>query len=144
MASRRALVLDASITLSWCFEDEVEAYADAVLEGLEVGKAIVPSVWPLEVGNALLVAERRGRLSEAESARFLALLEQLPIGVEHEPLGRVFGRVVELARRCSLSVYDASYLELAMRSGVPLATRDERLLQAAAECGVEVFPGEER
>ena len=74
MAARIALVLDASVALSWCFEDEPHAYGDTVLEHLEKGEALVPEIWPLEVGNALLVAERRERLTKADSARFLTLL----------------------------------------------------------------------
>jgi len=139
MATRQALVLDASVVLTWCFEDETTASADAVLEHFESGEAVAPGIWPLEVGNALLVAERRERLTKADSARFLALLEQLPIIVEQEPPERMLGEIITLARAHSLSTYDASYLDLAMRSGLPLATRDERLRHAAKECGVKLI-----
>ena len=141
MATRDALVLDASVTLSWCFEDEVHAYSDAVLEYLESGEALVPIIWPLEVGNALLVAERKGRLSKANTTRFLALLGQLPIVVERESPERMLRGIIALARAHSLSTYDASYLDLAMRNGLPLATQDSRLLHAAKQCGVRTFPG---
>jgi len=130
-------VLDASVALSWAFEDEVSPYTDAVLSSLSRGKAIVPSIWPLEVGNALVVAERRGRLKEADSTRFLALLFKLPIVVEAEPLVRVFDGIVQLARKYDLSTYDAAYLDLAMRLGIPLTTQDESLRRAASLCGVE-------
>jgi predicted nucleic acid-binding protein len=100
---------------------------------------MVPSVWPLEIGNAMVVAERRGRLKEADTVRFLTLLRQLPIAVECESVERVFSDVVRLAREQRISVYDASYLDLAMRLGVPLATQDEELRQAAAKCGVNIF-----
>ena len=139
MTTKSALVLDASVTLSWCFEDEAHTYGDAVLEYLESGEALVPGIWPLEVGNALLVAERKGRLSKADSARFVTLLGQLPITVEQESPERMLGEIIALAREHSLSTYDASYLDLAMRNGLPLATQDSRLLHAAKQCGAEIY-----
>lgn len=132
-------VLDTSVALSWAFEDEVSPYTEEVLNSLTRGKAIVPSIWPLEVSNALVVAERRKRLKEAETTRFLTLLFHLPIIVEAEPLTRVFNGIVQLARRYGLSTYDAAYLDLAMRLGLPLATQDEDLRQATSFCGVTVF-----
>ncbi|MBW2067049.1 MAG: type II toxin-antitoxin system VapC family toxin [Deltaproteobacteria bacterium] len=132
-------VLDASVVLSWAFEDQITPHADAALEELAEGKAWVPMIWALEVGNALLVAERRGRLSAAEVVRFLTLLRQLAIEVEVETTERMFSEVLVLAREQGLSTYDASYLDLAMRLGLPLATRDKGLQKAAARCGVELF-----
>ena len=85
--SAPGLVLDASVTLAWVFEDEAYPYADAVLEALADIEALVPAIWALEVGNALLVAERRGRLSQAATVQFLALLWQLPITVESARTG---------------------------------------------------------
>ncbi len=134
-----ALVLDASVTLAWAFEDEENAYPDFVLESLAEAKASVPAIWPLEVGNALLVAERRGRLNQAATVQFLALLWQLPIVVEPERPERIFGEILSLAREQGLSTYDATYLHLAMRRGFPLATTDELLRQAAARAGVPLF-----
>ena len=141
MVPKDALVLDASVALSWCFEDEPHTYGYAILEHLETGEALVPGIWPLEVGNALLVAERRERLTKADSARFLTLLGQLPIIAEQDSPERVFGQIVALARAHSLSTYDASYQDLAMRNGLPLATQDTRLLHAAKQCGVAIYPG---
>jgi len=141
MTSKDPLVLDASVAFSWCFEDEAHTYGDAILEHVGSGQALVPGIWPLEVGNALLVAERRGRLSKADSSRFIALLGQLPIIIERDSPERMFGEIIDLARAHSLSTYDASYLDLAMRNGFPLATRDPRLLHAAKECGVVTYPG---
>ncbi len=134
-----ALVLDASVALAWCFEDEANSYTEAVLEALAEGEALVPTVWPLEVGNGLLVAERRGRLTQADTVQFLALLQQLPIAVEPETPERMLGELLSLAREYRLSSYDASYLDLAMRRGLPLATQDKGLRQAAARCGVRVY-----
>jgi predicted nucleic acid-binding protein len=134
-----ALVLDASVTLAWAFEDEAEGYPDVVLESLSEAKACVPVIWPLEVGNALLVAERRGRLNQAATVQFLALLWQLPITVEPERPELLLGEILSLAREQGLSTYDATYLHLAMRQGFPLATTDELLRQAAARAGVPLF-----
>jgi len=133
------LVLDCSVAMSWCFEEEPSDYGDRVLDALEEGEALVPSVWPLEVANVLVVAERRGRLKVGESARFLELVQSLPIFVEEVSLPRATGAVLSLARELDLSVYDASYLEIAMRSGVPLATHDRALAKAADTVGVPRF-----
>jgi predicted nucleic acid-binding protein len=136
-----ALVLDASVALAWAFEDEEDGYPDLVLDSLAEAKAHVPAVWPLEVGNALLVAERRGRLNQAATVQFLALLRQLPIVVEPERPERIWGEILALAREQGLSTYDASYLHLAMRRGFSLATNDELLRQAAVRAGVSLFGG---
>jgi len=131
-------VLDNSIVMAWCFEDESNALADTVLEQMETKLAIVPAIWPLEVGNVLLVAERRGRLSEADSARFLTMLSSLPIQSEIETRQRAMSDILFLAREHKLSSYDASYLDLAMREGVPLATLDKGLKRAATQCQVSL------
>lgn len=132
------LVLDASVALSWCFEDEASPAADAVLRGFSHGSAVVPGLFALEVTNVLLGAERRGRITPAESARFLRLLEALPIEVDAETPARATRDVLVLARAEGLSSYDAAYLELAVRHGVPLATRDAALAEAARRVGVDV------
>jgi len=129
-------VLDNSIVMAWCFEDEANDVADAVLDCLQTKAAIVPAIWPLEVGNVLLVAERRGRLSEADAVRFLRMLSSLPIHSEPETQQRAMGVILSLAREYKLSTYDASYLDLAMREGVPLATLDKALARAAQQCHV--------
>lgn len=129
-------VVDTSVVMSWCFEEEGDDYAEAVLESLESAEAFVPAVWPLEVGNVLLVAERKERLSQAAVVRFLALLGGLPITVEQETPERMLKEIVSLAREHGLSTYDASYLDLAMRLDLPLATRDTSLTKAAKKCKV--------
>jgi predicted nucleic acid-binding protein len=129
-------VLDCSITMAWCFADEADGYADAVLDLLPGAEALVPAIWPLEVANVLLVAERRKRINEAQLARLVELLRSLPVIVDRGTLDRVMGAVLPLAREHKLSAYDAAYLELAMREGIPLATRDDRLAEAAHRCGV--------
>ena len=133
-----AFVVDASVVMSWCFTDESNAYADLVLDKLTGAVAVVPAIWPLEVVNVLLVGERRNRLKESDSLRFLALLSQLPIEVDSEqPEG--MNELLALGRTQNLSSYDASYLLLAMRRGCTLATLDDRLLQAAAKLGVPLL-----
>ncbi len=132
-------VVDNSVVMTWCFEDEASDYADIALQGLEKGEAIVPAIWPLEVGNVLLVAERKRRLGKADVVRFLELLSALPIRVEQESPERMLTDIIALARELQLSTYDASYLDLAMRSGLPIATQDKALLKAAHKCGVPVF-----
>ncbi len=139
MTTEPALVIDASVALAWCFEDESREFADQVLERLVETAGLVPLIWPLEVGNALIGAERRGRLSQAESERFLELLRRLPIRIEPASLTYLLGEVIALAREQGLSTYDAVYLDLAMRSGLPLVTLDAALQQAALRCGVKDF-----
>lgn len=117
-------VVDNSIVMTWCFIDEANQYADAVLEHLTEAIAIVPSIWPLEVVNVLLVAERRQRLRELDSVRFLSLLSQLPIYVEQAWPESSMKDLLALGRAHDLSSYDASYLDLAMRQGLPMATLD--------------------
>jgi predicted nucleic acid-binding protein len=135
------VVVDASLTLAWCFEDEATAFADSVLTRLETDTAVVPAVWPLEVANALVMGERRGRLTEAQTSRFVDLLAQLPIDIEPPLLSTVFGAVISTARGHRLSSDDAAYLELAERRGVPLATQDDRLREAAIVAGVSLTTG---
>lgn len=132
-------VVDNSIVMSWCFQDEANQYADAVLDSLSETTALVPSIWPLEVINVLLVAERRMRISEGDSVRFTTLLSQLPIVVEYERPEQVMKDILALARVKKLSSYDALYLDLAMRKGLPLATLDERLKKAAIAVDVKIL-----
>ena len=132
-------VVDTSIVMSWCFEDEENSYAEDVLESLEFAQALVPAIWPLEVGNVLLVAERKKRLSQAAVVRFLVLLDGLPITVEQETRERMLKEIVSLAREHGLSTHDASYLDLAMRLDLPLATQDTSLAKAAKKCKVPAF-----
>jgi predicted nucleic acid-binding protein len=132
------VVLDASVAVGWAFEDESGAYADAVLEALSGDGAVVPGLWGYEVANALAVGERRERILPADSERFLALLKALPIEVEETQSGGLIG-LVQLAREQGLSAYDAAYLVVAIRRGLPLATQDHALKDAAYRSGVAVF-----
>ncbi len=140
MAGSKGMVIDASIALSWCFEDESSALTDAVLQRLELTPAIAPALWPLEVANGLRSAERRGRLDDRAIPAATHLLMTLPIDVEEPPdLDAAIGRILPMARSLGLSVYDATYLDLASRRGLPLATADEQLARAAHAAGVQLF-----
>ena len=134
-------VLDASVALAWCFEDEGGDYADGVLDALRASEAVAASLWPLEVTNGLLTAERRGRIQAGDAARFGRLLLALPIVIDPVARSRAFEATRALARSHTLSAYDAAYLELAVRLGVPLATLDERLGKAAEAEGVGRWGG---
>ena len=132
MTSQKEFVLDGSVTMAWYFADESNAYADAVLTFLESGRALVPSLWSLEVANTVLVGERRKRSTEAQAAAWLGILETLSIEVDDETTSHAWSGILALARSQNLSAYDAAYLELAMRRGLPLATLDAKLKAAAA------------
>jgi len=133
-----AFVIDASIALAWCFEGEASQRADDVLSRLEDEEGVAPSIWPLEVANGLRSAERRGRIDEQEVPGVVRLLATLPIDVVPTTLDQALGDVLSLARAVGLTTYDAAYLDLALRRGLPLATADEFLARAAAATGVEL------
>lgn len=133
-------VIDTSVVMSWCFQDESSEYADDVLGRLTELTALAPSIWPLEVVNVLLVAERRKRLEQADSARFLTLLSRLPITVEDDRMALKMEKLLALGRAHGLSSYHAAYLDLAMRSGLPIATLDGNLLAAARRVNVPILP----
>jgi predicted nucleic acid-binding protein len=134
-----AFVLDCSVTIAWCFEGQASAYADSVMARLERQRAIVPSIWPLEVLNALLIGERRRKISPQETLRCLRMVEELPIAIQEVAAERVWTAVLGLARDLSISAYDAAYLELAVRLHAPLATGDEGLKNAARRAGVRLI-----
>ena len=135
----RRIVLDASIAMAWCYEDEKNDLADRAFEFLAGSKAVVPSLWAVEVVNAVASGERRQRATEAESARFFGLIEALPIDIDEQTASRAFGSTIGLARRHKLTAYDAAYLELAIREGLMLATLDSKLKAAAEQVGVPLF-----
>ncbi len=134
-----AFVLDCSIALAWCFPDEKAPYPQSVLDALLDTPAIVPALWHLEVANCLLVGERRKRSTSADTAIWLPFLQALPITVDTETALRAWSDTLGLARTHNLSVYDAAYLELSLRRGLPLATLDDKLTQAAIASGVIAF-----
>lgn len=136
-AGTKRFVVDASMTLAWCFSDESTAFTESVLDLLANGaEAIAPAIWPFEVANALLMGERRKRVTPAQVSSVLQRIADLPISVEPIRVDRAFGPVLLLARNEQLTEYDAAYLELALRDGSPLATIDERLRKAARRAGI--------
>jgi predicted nucleic acid-binding protein len=133
-------VVDSSIALTWCFEDEASPETDRLFERVRDEGAIVPGLWHLELGNVLLQAERRGRISSGDLALRLTLIADLPIVIDPETTGRAWREILSLARTEALTVYDAAYLELAIRRGLTLMTRDSELAAAAKRNGIIVLP----
>ena len=133
------LVLDASATLAWCFIDERSPRTQALLDRVADEGALVPALWHLEIANILLSAERRQRATPAAVAEILDSLEQLPITTDQAPARQSRHDLLPLAREQALSVYDASYLDLAMRRRLPLATLDTGLQRAARAVGVDLI-----
>jgi predicted nucleic acid-binding protein len=132
-------VLDNSVALAWCFEDEHTSSLLALLQRLKESGAIAPNLWPLEAVNGLFVAERRGRLNSVRRRRLQTFLEMLPISIDNETTAQVWTAIARLAEEWRLSAYDAAYLELADRRGLPLASLDRQLCHAANELGVPLM-----
>ena len=133
-----SVVLDASVTSAWVFPDESDLGADAILDAIEDGvhDGLVPVHWFLEMCNSLVMGVRRGRIAREDVAEYLLDLSSLDLITDTEA---DLNRAIELAMRYGLTVYDAVYLELALRARVPIATLDSRLRRAASETGVEVL-----
>jgi predicted nucleic acid-binding protein len=135
----KIFVLDNSVVMAWCFEDEISKYAESVLGKMPDLQALAPSIWPLELVNVLCAARRKKRLTKTESSRFLHLVKSLPIQVEPLTPEHVFGAIYDLAAGTNLSSYDATYLDLAIREAIPIATLDESLRRAARRHHVPLF-----
>ncbi len=134
------LVIDPSVALAWLLPDETTASANAVRKEIEEGaQAWIPAHWWLEVGNGLLMAERRHRISSEKVDHALMLINALPLEEDEHTAGRLAGRTFALARKHGLTIYDAAYLELAQRRGATLATFDGLLAKAARKEKVAVF-----
>ena len=133
------VVVDASTALAWCFPDETSGYADSVLVALEGTTMLVPSIWGLEVANALSVGERSKRIRRLEIGQFAALLNSLRIVQDLQAVGEYIGSLLPMTRDYGLSAYDAAYLELAVRRGARLATLDLKLKKAAKRAGARIF-----
>jgi predicted nucleic acid-binding protein len=134
-----AFIVDCSIAMSWLFEEEQTAAIIQVLDRLDDEVALVPPVWFLEVTNTVVVAERRKRVTHAKSDEFIAQLSNLDFEVDAEPSQYAFKEVLRLARRFQLSSYDATYLDLAVRRKLPLASLDEALRKSAKKLGVKLL-----
>ena len=134
-----SFVLDNSVALAWCFEDEQTPATDALLDRLVREGATAPQLWPLEALNGLLTAERRKRITRDDRLRLAGLLADLPITIDVETAERTWTATARLAEAHGLTAYDAAYLEVALRLGLPLATRDAALVVAAWAVGVGVL-----
>lgn len=132
-------VLDASMAAAWCFADEASEAGWALLDRIADQGALVPSLWHLEMANLLTQAERRGRIDRATAGAMAETLMELPISVDAETPARALGIVRHLAGAEGLSSYDAAYLELAIRTALPLASRDKALLDAARRAGLKTI-----
>ena len=133
-------VLDCSVSMSWCFEDETNDYSEKILNLLqEDNQAKVPPLWRLEIINVLLIAQRKGRVQAHIAHNFKNALNMLPIYVDNSATDRVFDTTYELANTLQLTAYDASYLELAVREKLPLATLDQDLMKVAKKIKVDLL-----
>jgi predicted nucleic acid-binding protein len=135
-------VLDNSVSMRWLMPSlklEDQQYADTVLKSMADFTAIVPNLWRLEVANVLLAAEKRQQLDVKASELFVRQLQQLSIFSDSQTANRVFSDTLLLARQHQLSSYDAAYLELALREGLPIASLDKDLLQAASSVDVPLY-----
>lgn len=137
--SHEQFVLDCSIVMAWYFVDERDAYADLVARQLPGRGALVPANWPLEVANTFAIGERRKRSTFAQAERMIAYLAAIQISVDDQTNRQAWSSTLSLARQCSLSSYDAAYLELALRRGLKLATLDGPLKAAALSAGVGLY-----
>jgi predicted nucleic acid-binding protein len=136
-----SFVLDNSVTMRWCFKDGGPAslaYANRVLDSLGKHYALVPSLWHLELVNVLITSEKERVLPSAESAAFINRLDGLPIKTDPVAMSSVRPSIIDLSRRFALTAYDSTYLELAMREHISLATLDSELRKAARKAGVKV------
>ena len=134
-----SFVVDASMALAWHYPDESNARSAHTFARAEAEVLVVPEFWQVEVANVLLSNERRKRSNLVESSDFIAVLATLAIDVDRDGSARAFARVLPLARAHGLTVYDALYLELAERRGLPLATFDGDLADAARSIGIEIY-----
>lgn len=139
MATAESFILDCSVTMAWCFEDEITEYSEDVFNTLTYATALVPTIWPLEVANVLLMAERKNRISSVKVSEFKEALKDLSIRVIENTGQRALGSVMELAKELHLTVYDAAYLDLALNTDLPLATLDNSLKKAASKLNVPLF-----
>ncbi len=134
-----SFVLDNSVALAWCFEDEQTPTVLELLDRVTETGATAPMLWPLEALNGLFAAERRRRLDAARRATLAAFLRELPIRLDTETADQAWEDTARLAEKFRLTVYDASYLELAQRRRLPLASLDKDLRKAATSAGIEVL-----
>jgi predicted nucleic acid-binding protein len=133
-------IVDASVALCWYFEDQTAAYTEAILECLAKGdQALVPSVWPLEMVNALVTAWRHKSITSEQLENCIADLKDLPVEVDSPGNERVYSSIFRMSCQHQLASYDAAYLDLAVVHGLPLATLDKNLRAAARRSRIQIF-----
>ena len=133
-------VLDSSVALGWVLPDENNPTLDGLCDRLTDDIALVPPVWPLEIGNVLLIAVKRGRLTAKDVSRLVTELRALPLEIDAASTERAMAETLALAKKYDLTTYDASYLELAQRRNLPLATLDTKLRQSCLSAKIMVLP----
>ena len=134
-----SFVVDSSVALAWCFEDEATSATRQLLDRMGHERAAVPAWWFVEVTNVLALAERKGRISPVKTAQFISLLDGFDLDIDNEASSRAFSQLLSYCRSFQLTSYDAIYLDLAVRRQVPLATLDDPLRKAAKKMGVKVL-----
>lgn len=137
---KRSFVADASVAIAWVHPSQATRETDAMLDRLAAGDSlVVPALWPLEVANALTVLRRRRKLTADEARTAIDIIRELPAVIDHEAAALAFTRLVDLASEHELTIYDATYIELATRRQLPLASNDARMKQAANRLGVDLW-----
>jgi predicted nucleic acid-binding protein len=134
-----SLVIDASVTLAWYFEDEASPATDELLDRIAAAGAVAPPLWRFEVGNGLQMAIRRKRIDAAYRDDALAELAALPITIDPDADAHAWTSTLRLSERFSITLYDAAYVELAQRRALPLATLDQAMHAAARDLGLAVL-----
>jgi predicted nucleic acid-binding protein len=132
-------VLDSSVALAWVLPGEGTDATEALLDEIAAAGATAPGLWPLETANVLLYVEKARRITPDERRRSLTMLAALPIHIDPDTAAQAWNRSLTLAEAQGLTLYDASYLELALRRALPLASLDKKLREAAAACGVKLL-----
>ncbi len=136
----RSFVADASVAIAWVHPAQATAETDAMLDHLAAGDSVVvPALWPLEVANAITVLRRRRKLTPDEARTAIEIIRELPAVIDHEAAALALTRLVDLASEHELTIYDATYIELATRRQLPLASNDVRMRQAATRSGVKLW-----
>ena len=137
---RRSFVADASVAIAWIHPAQATAETEATLDALAAGDSlVVPALWPLEVANAITVLRRRRKLTAEEARTAIEIIRELPAAIDHEAAAVAFTRLVDLASEFELTIYDATYLELAIRRRLPLASNDAAMKRAAIRSGVDLW-----
>lgn len=134
-----AFGVDASVPMAWLFQEGATPQTARLLDRLSAETALVPGWWFLEIANVLALAARKARITPAQSTEFIEMLSRVGIEIGPDSPERTFGRALPLCRAHQLTSYDALYLDLAVRHGLPLATLDEPLRKAARKLGIELL-----